>query len=58
MYLKTVDTKKLVPLTSFVDIKGVLEYFEEKADEIKSGANRYWALLEVVRKSKAICQQG
>src|SRR3712207_6439726 len=44
------DTKKLIPLTSFVDIKGVLEYFEEKADDIKSGANRYWALLEVVRK--------
>lgn len=46
------DTKKLIPLTSFVDIKGVLEYFEEKADEIKSGANRYWAMLEVVRKLK------
>ncbi len=46
------DTKKLIPLTSFVDIKGVLEYFEEKADDIKSGANRYWALLEVVRKLK------
>jgi uncharacterized radical SAM superfamily Fe-S cluster-containing enzyme len=30
----------------------VLEYFEEKADEIKSGANRYWAMLEVVRKLK------
>jgi uncharacterized radical SAM superfamily Fe-S cluster-containing enzyme len=47
-----VETKKLIPLTSFVDIKGVLEYFEEKADEIKSGANRYWAMLEVVRKLK------
>ncbi len=47
-----VETKKLTPLTSFVDIKGVLEYFEEKADEIKSGANRYWAMLEVVRKLK------
>ena len=46
------ETKKLTPLTSFVDIKGVLEYFEEKADEIKSGANRYWAMLEVVRKLK------
>lgn len=46
------ETKKLIPLTSFVDIKGVLEYFEEKADEIKSGANRYWAMLEVVRKLK------
>jgi uncharacterized radical SAM superfamily Fe-S cluster-containing enzyme len=46
------ETRKLIPLTSFVDIKGVLEYFEEKADEIKSGANRYWTMLEVVRKLK------
>jgi uncharacterized radical SAM superfamily Fe-S cluster-containing enzyme len=46
------DTKKLIPLTSFVDLKGVLEYFEEKADDIKSGANRYWTMLEVVRKLK------
>ncbi len=45
------QTKKLIPLTSFVDLKGVLEYFEEKADEIKSGANRYWSMLQVIRKS-------
>lgn len=44
------QTKKLIPLTSFVDLKGVLEYFEEKAEEIKSGANRYWTMLQVVRK--------
>ena len=43
-------TKKLIPLTAFVDLKGVLEYFEEKTDEIKSGANSYWTMLEVVRK--------
>jgi 7,8-dihydro-6-hydroxymethylpterin dimethyltransferase len=47
-----VQTRKLTPLTSFVDIKGVLEYFEEKADEIKSGSNRYWTMLEVIRKLK------
>ena len=45
-----VQTKKLIPLTSFVDIKGLLEYFEEKADELRSGANRYWAMLDVMRK--------
>src|SRR5205085_11306354 len=43
-------TKKLIPLTAFVDLKGLLEYFEEKADEIKSGSNRYWAMLDVIRK--------
>jgi uncharacterized radical SAM superfamily Fe-S cluster-containing enzyme len=44
------QTKKLIPLTSFVDLKGVLEYFEEKAEEIRSGANRYYAMLQVIRK--------
>ena len=44
------QTKRLTPLTSFVDIKGLLEYFEEKTEEIKSGSNRYWAMLEVIRK--------
>jgi len=44
------QTKRLTPLTSFVDIKGMLEYFEEKTEEIKSGSNRYWAMLEVIRK--------
>ena len=28
----------------------MLEYFEEKTEEIKSGSNRYWAMLEVIRK--------
>jgi 7,8-dihydro-6-hydroxymethylpterin dimethyltransferase len=28
----------------------MLEYFEEMADEIRSGANRYWMALQVVRK--------
>ena len=44
------QTKKLTPLTSFVDIKGLLEYFEEKTEEIKSGSNRYWTMLEIIRK--------
>lgn len=44
-----VESKKLVPLTHFVDIKGLLEYFEEKAEEIRSGKNRYTTMLDVVR---------
>jgi uncharacterized radical SAM superfamily Fe-S cluster-containing enzyme len=44
------QTKKLTPLTAFVDIKGMLEYFEEKTDEIKSGSNRYWTMLQVIRR--------
>lgn len=35
------DTKKLIPLTSFLDIKGMLEFLEERTDEINSGGNRY-----------------
>jgi len=51
------ETRKLVPLTSFVDIKGLLEYFEEKSDEIKSGRNRYLTMLEVVRKLNAFVER-
>lgn len=35
------DTKQLVPITKFVDIKGLLEFLEEKTEELESGANRY-----------------
>ncbi len=44
------ESRKLVPLTTFVDIQGLLEYFEEKAEEIKSGRNRYTSMIDVVRK--------
>ncbi|MBI4258551.1 MAG: radical SAM protein [Thaumarchaeota archaeon] len=35
------ESNKLIPMTSFVDLKGLLEYLDEKADEINSGGNRY-----------------
>jgi len=35
------ETKKLIPITKFVDIKGMLEFLEEKTEELESGANRY-----------------
>ncbi len=44
------ETKKFVPLTRFADIQGMLELFEDKAEEIKSGKNKYFTMLEVVRK--------
>ena len=46
------DTKKFVPLTKFCDIQGMLELFEDKAEEIRSGKNKYFTMLEVVRKLK------
>jgi len=44
------DTKKFVPLTRFCDLQGMLELFEDKAEEIHSGKNKYFTMLEVVRK--------
>ena len=44
------ETKKFVPLTKFADIQGMLELFEDKAEEIRSGKNKYFTMLEVVRK--------
>ncbi len=41
-------SNRLVPITSFVDIRGLLEYLDEKADEISSGANRYMTAGKVV----------
>jgi hypothetical protein len=46
------DTKKLVPMTRFCDLQGMLELFEDKSEEIRSGANKYFTMLEVVRKLK------
>ncbi|MBP2624837.1 MAG: radical SAM protein [Nitrosopumilaceae archaeon] len=44
------DTKKFVPLTKFCDIQGMLELFEDKSEEMRSGKNKYFTMLEVVRK--------
>jgi hypothetical protein len=35
------DRRRLVPLPEFVDITGLIEYLDEKSDEIYSGTNRY-----------------
>ncbi|HXW36825.1 MAG TPA: radical SAM protein, partial [Nitrososphaerales archaeon] len=42
------DNKKLVQITKFVDIKGLIEYLEEKSDEIYSGQNRYIVAAKVL----------
>ena len=46
------DTRKLVPMTRFCDLQGMLELFEDKSEQIRSGANKYFTMLEVVRKLK------
>ncbi|HYC11951.1 MAG TPA: radical SAM protein [Nitrososphaerales archaeon] len=42
------DKKKLVPLPQFVDIPGLIEYLDEKRDEIYSGTNRYIVAAKVL----------
>ena len=42
------DRKKLVPLPEFVDIPGLIEYLDEKQEEIYSGTNRYIVAAKVL----------
>jgi uncharacterized radical SAM superfamily Fe-S cluster-containing enzyme len=35
------EKKRLVPLPEFVDIPGLMEYLEEKKEELNAGTNRY-----------------
>ncbi len=39
---------RLIPITRFVDIDGLFEYLDEKADEIERGKNRYWVAVKVL----------
>lgn len=42
------ENDKLIPITKFVDIDGLFEYLNEKAEEIKKGKNRYWVAVKVL----------
>src|SRR5256712_13079892 len=42
--------RKLVPITSFVDLKGLFEYSDEKTDELNSGTNRYLVAAKFMTK--------
>lgn len=44
------DGKKVVPITRFIDVAGFLEYLDEKSDELKSGKNKYWVGIKVLKK--------
>jgi hypothetical protein len=44
------EKKSLVPLPQFVDIPGLMEYLEEKQEEIQSGTNRYLVASKVLTK--------
>jgi uncharacterized radical SAM superfamily Fe-S cluster-containing enzyme len=42
------DSQKMIPLTNFVDIRGLIEYLDEKAEEIYSGTNRYLVAAKIL----------
>ena len=44
------ERHRLVPLPEFVDIDGLMEYLEEKQEEIQSGSNRYFVAAKVLAK--------
>ncbi|MEE9134399.1 MAG: radical SAM protein [Nitrososphaerales archaeon] len=44
------ETRKLVPMSSFVDLPGLLEFFEEKTDELNSGTSKYIVSAKIMTK--------
>ncbi len=48
-YVFSIDGK-LVPVTRFIDVDGLLEYFDEKAEELKQGKNRHFTGLKMLAK--------
>ncbi len=48
-YIFQDDDGKITPLPRFVDIKGLMEYLNERADDINSGKSKMWALLKTVK---------
>lgn len=44
------ETHKLVQITKFVDIQGLIEFLEEEAEEIYSGTNKYIVAAKILSK--------
>ena len=44
------DGDKVIPISRFVDVAGLFEFLNEKADEIRNGKNKLWTSLSVLRK--------
>ncbi len=41
-----------IPISKFIDLEGLLEYFKEKADELKEGASKYWVGIKILANIK------
>ena len=50
---KDSERNALVPITRFVDVPGMIEYLDEKQDEINSGSNRYIVAAKVLTKIRS-----
>ena len=46
------DNGKMLPITRFIDVEGLIEYLNEKAEEIKGGKSRYLAGAQLLFKLK------
>ncbi|MFQ5763217.1 MAG: tetraether lipid synthase Tes, partial [Candidatus Bathyarchaeia archaeon] len=44
------DGERFIPITDFVDIEGLLEYLQDRADEVHAGANKYLQTAKVLFK--------
>jgi uncharacterized radical SAM superfamily Fe-S cluster-containing enzyme len=51
------NTKSLVPITSFVDLKGLFEYLDEKTDELNSGSNKYLVAAKFISKLNSFIEK-
>jgi len=51
------ESNKLVQITKFVDIKGLIEFLDEKVDEIRMGKPRMAAVLELALKLKSFIDE-
>ena len=47
------EKEKLVPLPEFVDVAGLMEYLEEKQEEIQSGSNSYLVAAKVLTRIRS-----
>ncbi len=42
------DGDKMIPITEFVDIEGLIKYLQDKTEEIEAGKNRWWVATKVL----------
>ncbi|MFQ6105881.1 MAG: tetraether lipid synthase Tes [Candidatus Hydrothermarchaeaceae archaeon] len=48
---------RIIPITRFVDVEGLMEYLEEKAEELRSGKNKYWVGLKVLYEMRSFVDE-